>query len=352
MRSKTQHESNPATGAAAEPPGTWRTPDRHLQALLCAPWYRTLLSLVDTVVHASHGFFRSEGAIAAATPVTTASISSPMGPGSDSIPVQADIAGRPVYLADSMQFALELALRVAGRPAYYIMPSFRGERSDDRHLNQFIHAEAEIEGGLEDVIRLVERYVGALSRALLTECADRIEPRHGSLEHLEAVAGGRDGFAQMTFAEARQRLDAVTDAFQICASGDPRITASGERALIGMVGGPVWITRMPASTVPFYQARDPNDPTVSLTADLLMGIGETVGAGERAPTKAALTANLKASSIAGANYLWYLDMKEQVPVRTAGFGLGVERFLLWALNMNDIRDMAWLVRNEFGEGAP
>lgn len=44
-------------------------------------------------------------------PITTGSISSPMGLGSDSIPVKIQLGGRDTYLADSMQFALEYGCR-------------------------------------------------------------------------------------------------------------------------------------------------------------------------------------------------------------------------------------------------
>lgn len=58
-----------------------------------------------------------------------------------------------------MQFLLEYGLRFKGRGAFYIMPTFRGEILDKRHLNQFYHSECEISGSLEDVMTLSEEYV-------------------------------------------------------------------------------------------------------------------------------------------------------------------------------------------------
>jgi aspartyl/asparaginyl-tRNA synthetase len=115
---------------------------------------------------------------------------------------------------------------------------------------------------------------------------------------------------------------------------------------------PVWITHMPASIVPFYQAVSSEDPAISLTADLLAGIGEVVGAGERAETEDAVLQNLDRCLVSPDAYRWYLDMKRLSPMKTSGFGLGTERFLLWITNTRDIRDMAFLLRNEFGEGSP
>ena len=92
-------------------------------------------------------------------PITTGSISSPMGLGSDSIPVKIQLGGRDTYLADSMQFALEYGCRFFENGVWYIMPSFRGESEDKRHLSQFYNSEAEICVKLEDDMKLVEEYL-------------------------------------------------------------------------------------------------------------------------------------------------------------------------------------------------
>ena len=44
------------------------------------------------------------------------------------------------------------------------------------------------------------------------------------------------------------------------------------------------------------------------------------------------------------SYEWYVYMKSEYPLRTAGFGLGMERYILWLLNHNDIRDIPLIQR--------
>jgi len=300
----------------------------------------------------STAFYRSEGMLSVFAPVTTGSISSPMGLGSDSVPVQAEIAGRPVYLADSMQFSLELAMRVMDCSAYYIMPSFRGEQADARHLNQFVHSEAEIHGDLNDVMGVVERYVRALAVAFVEHASADVEAMGGRLDELHALSNTPGALPRKTFGEAVTLLADEPGTFESCENGVQRLTNYGEQCLIKHAGGPVWVTHMPASTLPFYQSRAADNPEVSLTADLLMGIGETVGAGERAYSSDDLLVNLKAAQVDPLSYDWYLKMKELRPVKTAGFGLGVERFLMWATGTRDIRDWSFLIRNETGEGVP
>jgi len=53
-----------------------------------------------------------------------------------------------------------------------------------------------------------------------------------------------------------------------------------------------------------------------------------------------------------ADYGWYLEMKRDYPSRTAGFGLGLERFLMWCVGGKDIRDFCLLLRDASGRGAP
>ena len=73
-----------------------------------------------------------------------------------------------------MQFMLEYGCRMFKEGCYYIMPSFRGEEADERHLCQFYHSEAEIPGTLDDVMKLVEEYLIYLSRRLLEEFSEQM----------------------------------------------------------------------------------------------------------------------------------------------------------------------------------
>ena len=334
------------------PPQSWRHPEHHLSMLLESRWYSELCAVFSACNFATHDFFRAREAQVAFAPVTTGSISSPMGLGSDSVPVRADLSGHSVYLADSMQFALELALRVTGRTAYYVLPSFRGEPSDARHLNQFIHAEAELFGGLDEVIDFAEDYFRHLAAEVAGTCAHALSNLGGDPGLVEGIAASPERFPRITQADALRRLSDVPDAFESCGTGALRITGHGERELLARFGSPVWITHMPADIVPFYQAVSPGDPRLSETADLLVGIGETIGAGARARTEAELLANLHRCQVPPDGYEWYLEMKRRAPVQTAGFGLGLERFLLWATGRDDIRDFAFLLRNQYGEGYP
>lgn len=69
----------------------------------------------------------------------TQSVSSPMGPGSDSKAISIKFGKSKAYLVDSSQFGFEPLLLNGIKKVYCYLPSMRDEDPDDRHLNQFYH---------------------------------------------------------------------------------------------------------------------------------------------------------------------------------------------------------------------
>jgi asparaginyl-tRNA synthetase len=325
---------NGRTLAPLLPPRAWATPSLHSTAAL-SEWYQMITQLNGSILASTNRFYDDEGVLPALVPITVGSVSSPMGLGSDSSPVQIDLHGEQVYLADSMQFQLEFMLRHGLHGAYYVMPSFRGEDPDATHLNQFFHSEAEIVGDLEDVIGLVERYIQVLAADILASPASAlVRSVAGSTDHIERVAGAGE-FPRVSFTEAQKMLG--SSQFKEPRPGVPIITRAGEAALIEHFGGGVWLTHPPTLSVPFYQRSDSDGRAEC--ADLLLGPGEIVGCGARHTGVEETRAALNAHEVDPAEYGWYLEMKENRPLATAGFGLGLERFLMWILSHDDIRDL-------------
>ena len=82
------HKSTQANSAA---PQAWMHPDLHFSAAIESPWYRLIFLLYANITHVSTDFFRKLNFQPALMPVTCQSISSPMGLGSDSLPVSIDL---------------------------------------------------------------------------------------------------------------------------------------------------------------------------------------------------------------------------------------------------------------------
>jgi asparaginyl-tRNA synthetase len=326
------------------PPESWKNPGNHLQTILNDSWYSLLLEFFDEFCYATSHFYRGKGIRSIFTPVTTNSISSPMGLGSDSLPVAATINGEPVYLADSMQFILEVGARINRKGVYYIACSFRGEEVDARHLAQFAHSEVEIPGSLDDLLTLAGEYVHHLVNHFYQYSAEGVLASAGTLAHLERALAYQGQFPRVRFEEVFNSYGTETGCFKELAPGIWTITGAGERRLMDEVGEAVWLTHLPQLTAPFYQ--QPEEGTsYCLSADLLMGEGETLGAGERCRDKETLLRSLEYHQVDPQDYAWYVEMKETMPLQTAGFGMGVERFLLWLMQTKDIRNMMLCLRD-------
>lgn len=328
---------------ALRPPRTWDSPGRHFDSALQHPWYRAVYRLQSTIITSNAAFFDGLGFDPVLMPVTTPSVSSPMGLGSDSLPVSVRIMDRETYLADSMQFQLEYLLRHGASGVYYIMPSFRGENHSSRHLNEFHHSEIEMLGGFEDLLGVAAKFVVALTADLLKRHGALIREAAGTLRHIEEVLKVGEAIPRISQVEAQRLLSGEPGAFEALKDGSVRITARGERSLLAKTGGIVFLTHPPHSIVPFYQAYSP-DGIHAEAADLLLGIGETLGCGERHRTRAEAETALKRHGVAETPYGWYLDLKERYPLRTGGFGMGLERYLAWMLRHEDIRDIPLIPR--------
>jgi asparaginyl-tRNA synthetase len=329
---------------SVRPPSSWRNPDDHLARLLDSPWYRLLHRVTETVMRETWLFFDTGHYHYLPVPITTTSISSPMGAGSDSKPVMAQINGGQVYLADSLQFLLELGVRIGGGSAWYVSNSFRGENVDATHLSEFSHAEVEIIGDLDDVVALGSRYVTHLARGVLRHNHDDVIAAAGSARHVQAVADLNGEFLQVRFDEALKNFGDRLDLSSEVLPGVRCLTRAGERALLDAYGEPIWVTHMPAMACPFYQRPEPGTDAC-LSADLLLGPGEVLGAGARCIDAESTLESLARHEVALENYGWYVDMKRRSPIKTAGFGLGIERFIMWILHADDIRDCTFWQRS-------
>ena len=318
------------------PPRSWADPSVHLLELLTHPWYGLVFDISAKVIEAVFGFFKDLHYAPAAVPVTTGSISSPVGLGSNSLPVPIELFGMQTFLADSMQFHLEAVLRHARTGVYYVMPTFRGDSPDDTHVSQFVHVEAERRGSLELTLSVVEKLVARIAAELLQSgLVSRIDEAAGSVAHIESLATRTP--VRVRYSEVLGLVADVRSATELIGD-EPCLTRQGERLVLERLNASAaWITHPPASIVPFYQACDSSGR--ALCGDLIMSIGEVVGAGQRHSTDKACYEALLKHHVDPQPYDWYLEMKREHPLETSGFGMGLERLVAVILRHNDIRDL-------------
>jgi len=331
--------------------GAWRNSREFFSNVLFSPWYRTIGKLLAEINAATHRFYTDRSIGSIPVPITCYSISSPFGLGSDSEPVEINLFDNSVFLADSMQFHLEYLLRQGFEGVYYLMPTFRGETPDTRHLNQFFHSEMEMRGNLEDVMCMVENYIRYCVDAIYRKFAEDINYLGGGLAHVEDFLNSSSRIPRISFEETKEIVPRKAPFYKFADQQEISLTAEGEAVLLAYFKQPVWLTHLLARSVPFYQAQTP-DGHHAYCADLLMGIGEIVGCGQRHQTREETLSSLITHQVDPNAYAWYLRMKEEMPLLTSGFGMGVERLILWLLNHNDIRDIPLFNRLKGNEYAP
>lgn len=229
------------------------------------------------------------------------------------------------------------------RGVYYLMPSFRGEDTDQLHLAQFYHAEAEIPGTLDDIMELASRMLQFITDWLLTKCRDSIMAIAGDVAHIEQLLSLEAVYPKIRMGDA---LDSLRDGdgswIRQHQAGFEMLSKDGEKELYRRLG-PCWITHFDHMSVPFYQAFEPGTNQAQ-NADLILGGCETIGSGHRHATSDEVAKALQQHEVSPVPYEWYMAMRDEIMMHTSGFGMGIERYLLWLLKHDDIRDMMILYR--------
>ena len=101
---------------------------------------------------------------------------------------------------------------------------------------------------------------------------------------------------------------------------------------------PVFVTDYPADIKAFYMKQNPDKKTVAATDLLVPGIGEIIGCSEREADLGKLKEAMTKRGMPLESYTEYLDTRKYGSVPHSGFGLGLERMLMYVTGMANIRD--------------
>lgn len=283
----------------------------------------------------------------------TPSISSPSGHGSDSTPIPIKFGQLNTCLVDSSQFGFEpLLLFDFLNKVHCYLPSMRGENPDQRHLNQFFHLEMEMIGTLDNLMPIIEKLVKELARTLLLmqNIIDQISSNPAKTKSALRQIILMDKFPVIEFDQAVDILikNKKKDLIHFAKKGRD-ISAQGEIELMKILKTktPIWVKNYDRDRVPFYQKPDPQNPDKTINADLLFPPiipgafgGEIIGCGQRQDNVREMHDSLKRQDVSLEPYKWYVELRKNKKYRiTSGFGLGVERFIAWALAKDNIRDV-------------
>jgi asparaginyl-tRNA synthetase len=95
----------------------------------------------------------------------------------------------------------------------------------------------------------------------------------------------------------------------------------------------------PTKIKAFYCKTYRDNPEIAMSVDMLVPrVGELTTGGAREDDKDELIKRINASGLRLKDYDWYIDMRRYGTVPHVGFGLGVERLLMWMLDLDNIID--------------
>ncbi|MBN3037201.1 MAG: asparagine--tRNA ligase [Candidatus Diapherotrites archaeon] len=244
-----------------------------------------------------------------------------------------DYFGEPAYLSQTWQLYAE-AMLPGMEKIFTIAPSFRAEKSRSvRHLAEYWHAEIELAWcDLKELISHGERVIEHMSHRIADERGAELEALGADAERLRAI---KAPFYTITYQEALKLLE--KDGVHVPWGKDLRTIE--EKKLTEHFDKPVSVTNYPKEAMAFYKPADPKDKETALCFDMLApGIGELIGGSMRDMSIPAMKKELKKDKADLKAYEWYFDTRRYGGVPHGGWGMGMERFLMWALGLETIKD--------------
>ena len=255
-----------------------------------------------------------------------------------------DFFHKPAYLTVSGQLQAEIFACGLGK-VYTFGPTFRAENSNTaRHLAEFWMIEPEMAFyDLQDNMTLAEAFIKRIIKDALTRCGEdmkffqeRIDK--DMLTRLEGIASSQ--FLRLPYTEAVDILQKSGQTFEFPVDWGVDLQSEHERFLTEQeFKKPVILFDYPRTLKPFYMRVNDDGKTVRAMDVLVPGVGEIIGGSQREERLDVLEQRMKEQGLDPATYWWYLDLRRYGTVPHAGFGLGLERTLLFLTGMANIRDV-------------
>lgn len=297
---------------------------RHLY--LRSPSQIVIMQIKAALSRAAHQFFDGEGFTEIFPPIM---VGASVEGGATLFPFK--YFGKTAYLSQSAQLYEEAAICGLDK-VYLIAPSFRAEKHRTRrHLTEYWHLEAEILFGThDDIIDVEERLVHAIIEYIDRECKRQLKILDVKLKVPKLP------FKRVTYDDALEI--AKQQGFKIPWGED--LGTEAERAVSKQFKEPFFIAGYPTAARSFYHMPDPERPEITLSSDLMApgGYGELTSGGQRIHDLDLLLARIKEQKLDPSAYEWYLELRKFGLPPHSGFGMGLERLLVWLLRLDHIRE--------------
>jgi asparaginyl-tRNA synthetase len=320
--------------------------------------FGAIARLRNQVCKSIHDFFQEQGFLYIHTPIITSSDCEGAGAmfrattldleklprAEDHVDYSKDFFGKPAYLTVSGQLQVEGFACSMGK-VYTFGPTFRAENSNTpRHLAEFWMVEPEMAFfDLQDNMTLAEAFLKRIIRDALERCSEDMKFFQERIDkdlfsRLENVL--HNPFRQVPYTEAVEILEKAGQTWEFPVAWGKDLQSEHERYLTEKhFQCPVILYDYPRTIKPFYMRVNDDGKTVRAMDVLVPGVGEIIGGSQREERLDVLESRMKELGLDPAGYQWYLDFRRYGTVPHSGFGLGLERTILFLSGMANIRDV-------------
>lgn len=255
-----------------------------------------------------------------------------------------DFFGKLANLTVSGQLEAEIMALALGK-VYTFGPTFRAENSNtSRHAAEFwmIEPEAaflELFGAMD----LAENMLKYVVNVVLNECKQELEFLNnfidkGLIDRLNNVKNST--FERIEYTEAIEILLKSNKRFEFEVKWGVDLQSEHERYLTeNHFKKPIFLYNYPKEIKAFYMRLNDDQKTVASFDCLVPGIGEIIGGSQREERYTVLENRIKECGLPIENYWWYLDLRKYGETKHSGFGLGLERLVMYITGMSNIRDV-------------
>lgn len=315
--------------------------------------YQAVFKIRSAASFAFHQYFHEQGFIYVQTPILTGNDAE--GAGETFVVTtrtdnkyDQDFFGKKATLTVSGQLHAE-AYAQAFKKVYTFGPTFRAEESyTSKHAAEFWMIEPEVAfADLEQNIVLIEDMLKKVTSQIWKETEDELKFLDAQFEGkvLPRIKGLMDSeFKTTTYTQAIELLQKAVKKGHKFEENKIKfgldLATEHERYLCEEINqAPTFVTNYPKEIKAFYMKQNADQKTVAAVDLLVPGIGELVGGSERESDYEKLLARCKAIKIDPKGLDWYLSLRKYGYYKSAGFGLGFERFLMYITGVANIRDV-------------
>jgi len=339
--------------------------------------FSAIFRIRHSLSYAIHKFFNDNGFFNLHTPIITSNDAEGAGEmfqvtslNLDNLPLDEkgnvdyslDFFNKKTSLTVSGQLEAELGALGLGR-VYTFGPTFRAENSNtSRHLSEFWMVEPEIAfADLNMNMNIAEEFLKYCIKYCLennysdlefldkrfTEEENKLKKEKrsemGLLDRLNFVC--QNSFERITYTKAIEILKSSKPnkkkKFNYIIEGyGSDLQSEHERYLVEKkFKKPVIITDYPKEIKAFYMRINDDNKTVRAMDILFPGIGEIIGGSQREERLEKLENRMKEMQIESKDLWWYLETRKFGTCIHSGFGLGLERLIMFVTGMKNIRDV-------------